>query len=257
MAAIPLDTLQHVGVVGDHHVGAGVDGGLRDPAQERALDLGELEAAVELGDDDVGAFVAQPLDLGGHGACRVGGCAAVAPPGDPVLQLGICRRGRDRRPQLGLPVVGERRCQTLELGPRVAGSPRGRGQSSRPRPRRRTTTTRGWYCQTSAGGRSAGIGSSAVGSWSLTKSPLTVVIETTPIGSPGRVDEHPALRLVRREARTHGWHPGRFERFERRRDARVLPVEGMVVAERDEVDTELVEQVGDAGGDWRRKRLPG
>ncbi len=64
VAAVPLDTLQHVGVVGDHHVGAGVDGGLRDPAQERALDLGELEAAVELGDDDVGAFVAQPLDLG-------------------------------------------------------------------------------------------------------------------------------------------------------------------------------------------------
>ena len=245
MAAVPLDALQDVRVVGDHHVGAGVDRGLRDPAQERALDLGELEAAVELGDDDVGARVAQPLDLGGHGTRRVGRGAAVATPRDPVLQLGIRRRGRDRRPQLGLPVVGERRRQALELGPRVAGPARRRRQVAvlalrtvrddprlvLPRLRRRQV------------GRDR-----VVGGRELVVDEVTVDRRhrhDTDRQSPAASTSTPRCDSSVVSADPTDGIPASSSACERRHHPCVLPVEGVVVAERDEVDAELVEHVGD------------
>ena len=123
-----------------------------------------------------------------------------------------------------------------------------RGPGSRPHPRSRTTRPRLVL---------PGLGRREVGRDRIVGGRQLVVDEITIDGGhrddadsgPRGVDDHPALRLVRRETRTHGRHPGLVQRGERRRDPRVLPVEGMVVPQRDEVDTELVEHVGDGG--WR------
>ncbi len=85
---MPLEALQHVWVVSDDDVGAGVDAASCHVLQPSGPGLGELEAAVELHDDKVRAAVPQPGDVGLDGVGPEPRRPAVPSPRHPVLELG-------------------------------------------------------------------------------------------------------------------------------------------------------------------------
>ncbi len=103
---------------------------------------------------------------------------------------------------------------------------------------------RGAYCHRSSGSTSSGTGSSASGSWSFTKSPVTVVTETTPTARSPTWARRPRDGVVRRFTRSDVRDGLVVEHGECVHDACFAPVVRVVVAECDEVDAHLVERLG-------------
>ncbi len=243
---VPLEALQHVRMMTNHQVGAGIDGCVCCSDRELTGDIGELEAAVNLDDHQVGSVGPQILDraLDRRDPERRG--AAVTAPGHPVLQLGIhVRRSTPRAHR-----TDQRRAMTRARRKRSTPPPDGAAPLARtagspavPNPHVRSS-----YCHESFAGRSAGLSSSAPGRLSLTKSPLTVVAETTPtLVSPTLIIRPASACSVVVPAPVHA-NSCSIERGDRRNDARTLPVVGVIVAQRDEVDAHFVERAEDHRG---------
>ena len=88
MALVPLESLQHVRVVADDEIRAGIDGRVSGPGRELAGDVGELEPAVDLDDHEVGAIGAQLLDRASRSQRIWNGAAPPWPRLPPSPELG-------------------------------------------------------------------------------------------------------------------------------------------------------------------------
>ena len=91
---VPLGPLEHVGMVANDEVGAGIHGSPGRPGEELRCDLGELESPVDLDDDEVGPLVAKRRNVLGDTARPEERSTPVAATGHPVLQFRkrICDR---------------------------------------------------------------------------------------------------------------------------------------------------------------------
>ena len=108
LAVVPLDSLQNMWVVTNHHVGTGVNRCPRGDTQTRAWRPDQLETGMELDDDNVGTLGLESGDLGPHCIRFILTCSAVPTTGDPILQFRIRAGSRERRPQFVDALIGQR-----------------------------------------------------------------------------------------------------------------------------------------------------
>ena len=89
LAAVPLETLEDVGMVANDEIGACIDARPRRLRQELRWRRGELISTVDLDHHHVGSGCPSVRDVGLDGAGSEPCSAAMIAASDPVLELGV------------------------------------------------------------------------------------------------------------------------------------------------------------------------